>query len=373
MSAASVPFLDLAGTLDADRPALLAAATRVIQSGSFILGREGHAFEAAFAEHCGVAHGVGVANGFDALELALRALAMGPGQRVGTVANAGGYASAAIHAVGATPVYVDVDPDRLLLDVAATRELVTTDRLDCVIATHLYGQVVDLRDLSLACRSAGIPLIEDCSQAHGGRLDGRPVGSFGDIGCFSFYPTKNLGALGDAGCCVCDRSDLAALLRQLRNYGWEERYRIGAAGGRNSRLDEIQAAFLQVRLVQLDAANAARTELAAYYRTRLRGCRSFSLLPGLAGDTAHLAVLRCTRREALIEHLYEEGIGSAIHYPIADFDQPSWQGLPAARHGDLRHTRLACQQVLSIPCNASVSAQQREQVVNALIAFENRA
>lgn len=372
MTGSTVPFLDLGAILMPLRSSLLEAAGRVLERGRYVLDHEVAAFEEAFAAYCNVEHCVGMGSGFDALELALRALDIGPGKRVGTVANAGGYSTAAIHAVGAIPVYVDVDPERLLLDVAAAQALVEAGELDCLIVTHLYGHVVNLRQLLPACRIAGVTVIEDCAQAHGACLDGRPVGGLGDVGCFSFYPTKNLGSLGDAGCCICNDAGLARSLRELRNYGWSERYLVSAPGGRNSRLDEIQAAFLNVILKQLDVAKSQRSDLADHYQTQLRACRSFKLLRSQPGDAIHLAVVRCKRRSAMIEHLTGAGIGAAIHYPVPDFAQPGWQSLPAVHSGGLEETRLACDEVLSIPCNIAVSPAQRDFIVATLMDFEER-
>lgn len=373
MNGLAVPFLDLAAVLRPLRPSLLEAAERVLVRGRYVLDHEVAEFERAFAAYCHVEHCVGMGSGFDALELALRALGIGSGKRVGTVANAGGYATAAIRGVGATPVYVDVDPERLLLDVAAAQALVETGEVDCLVVTHLYGHVVDIGQLVPACRKAGVPVIEDCAQAHGANLNGRPVGSLGDIGCFSFYPTKNLGSLGDAGCCTCNDPGLARALRELRNYGWSERYLVTTAGGRNSRLDEIQAAFLNVILREIDVARRQRSSLAEHYHRHLGACPSFRFLRPSRGDALHLAVVRCTRRSALIKHLTGAGIGTAIHYPVPDFQQPGWKSLPAVAVGGLDETRVACDEVLSIPCNVAISPAQRDLVVAALMDFEAQA
>ena len=215
----------------------------MLASEHYILGQEVQAFEQQFADYCGVSHCVGVGNGTDALELSLRVLGVQPSDRVAIVANAGSYSSTAVLAIGATPVWVDVDPLSMTM---APEQLaaVLAGGIAAVIVTHLYGQLADIEALLSLARMAGVPLIEDCAQSHGARRHGRVAGSFGDLGCYSFYPTKNLGALGDGGAIVTSDEGLATQLRSLRQYGWSRKYHADAAGGRNSRLDEIQAAVL---------------------------------------------------------------------------------------------------------------------------------
>jgi dTDP-4-amino-4,6-dideoxygalactose transaminase len=239
------------------RAELDAAIARVNDRGHYILGPEVEAFEREFAAYCGAAACVAVGNGTDALELALRALGVGAGDEVATVGNAGGYATTAIRAAGATPVYVDVDDATLGIDCHSLADRITPGTR-AIVVTHLYGRMADVEALVRIAREREIPLIEDCAQAHGAARAGRKAGTFGVLGCYSFYPSKNLGALGDAGALVTGDTALAARVAELRTYGWRGKYRVAASGGMNSRMDEVQAAVLRVKLPRLDAWNAAR-------------------------------------------------------------------------------------------------------------------
>ncbi len=340
---------------------------QVVDSQRYILGPQVQAFETAFAAYVGVAHAIGVANGTDALELALRALGIGPGQRVVTVANAGFYGSTAIRTVGATPVYVDVDEDALTLSPTALAPVLAAGGVDAVIVTHLYGQLADVQMLAALCRDAKVPLIEDCAQAHGARRAGRLAGAWGWIGAYSFYPTKNLGALGDGGALVTDDAGLAERLRRLRQYGWQAKYEVALAGGRNSRLDEMQAAVLGAKLPLLDAANARRRAIAARYNAAFADLPL--RLPVSTGDdyVAHLYVLRTPRRAALQAHLAAAGVACDVHYPIADHRQPL---LAAAGQPPLLPvSEAACAQVLTLPCFVGLGDAQVEQVIDAVRRF----
>ncbi len=342
----------------------------VVDSRRYVLGPRVQAFEAAFAAYVGVAHAVGVANGTDALELALRALDVGPDRRVVTVANAGFYGSAAIRAVGATPVYVDVDDDSLNLSPAGLAQALATG-VDAVIVTHLYGQLAEVQAIAALCRDAGVPLIEDCAQAHGARRDGRCAGAWGRVGTYSFYPTKNLGALGDGGALVTDDADLAGRLRSLRQYGWRNKYEVSLPGGRNSRLDELQAAVLSAKLPLLDAANARRRAIAARYNQAFADLPL--RLPASTGDdcVAHLYVLRTARRAALQAHLAAAGVACEVHYPIADHRQPLLAG--AGQPPSLPVSEAACAQVLTLPCFAGQDDGQAQRVIDAVRGFHEGA
>lgn len=343
---------------------------RVVDSGWYVLGPQVRDFEAAFARYVGVGYAVGVANGTDALALALRALGVGPGQRVVTVANAGCYASTAIAQLGAEPCYVDVEPERLTLAPGALAEVLRAMPVAAVVATHLYGQMADIGAIAALCRQAGVPLIEDCAQAHGARRDGGSAGAWGAIGCFSFYPTKNLGALGDGGAVVTDDAALAERLRALRQYGWVRKYEVAVAGGVNSRLDELQAAVLAAKLPHLDAANVRRRAIAARYSGALADLPlQCPPTPG-ADHVMHLYVVRTPRRAALQAHLAAHGIASDVHYPIADHLQLIWAHQPSLH---LPVTEAACAQVLSLPCYPGLSDAQSEQVIEAVRGFFARA
>ena len=360
----AVPFFSAPGA--AFGVDLGACLQRVVDSGWYVLGPQVRDFEAAFARYVGVGYAVGVANGTDALALALRALGVGPGQRVVTVANAGCYASTAIAQLGAEPCYVDVEPERLTLAPGALAEVLRATPVAAVVATHLYGQMADIGAIAALCRQAGVPLIEDCAQAHGAALNGRRAGSWGALGCFSFYPTKNLGALGDGGAVVTGDAALAERLRALRQYGWVRKYEVTVAGGANSRLDELQAAVLLAKLPHLDAANARRRAIAARYSAALADLPlRCPPAPG-AGHAMHLYVVRTPRRAALQAHLAARGIASDVHYPVADHLQPIWA------HRQPPHlpvTEAACAQVLSLPCYPGLGDAQVDAVIDSVRCF----
>jgi len=346
-----------------------AAVQRVLDSNWFLLGQELTAFEQEFAASLGVGCCVGVANGTDALELALRAVGVAPGDTVVAAANAGFYGSAAIRAIGAEPLYADVDPVSLTLAPQAL-EAALAAQPRAVIVTHLYGQLADVEALAALCRSAGAALVEDCAQAHGASRGGRRAGSFGDVSCFSFYPTKNLGALGDAGAVATNDPALAERVRSLRQYGWTAKYTVSAPGGRNSRMDEIQAAVLRQKLPGLDAANAARRAIAGRYNAAFRDL-PLTLPPSLGEDyAAHLYVVRTPRRDELAGHLRADGVGSAVHYPVPDHRQPAWPG--ARTCGPLPVTEAACASVLSLPCFPGLPQDDVDRVVAAVRAFFQR-
>ena len=338
----------------------------VLASGRLVLGPAVANFEQAFADYIGVAHGIGVASGSDALELALRALDVGPGTTVLTVANAGGYATTAIRACGARARYLDVNADTLLVDVDALEQALA-ERPQAVVLTHLYGQMADAARIAARCQHHGVALIEDCAQAHGAQRQGRRAGSFGALACFSFYPTKNLGAIGDGGAVLTADEALASRVRQLRQYGWSDKYRVDLAGGRNSRLDELQAAVLGVKLLHLDAENERRRAIAARYQGQLRN-PLIRLLARAAGpdDVFHLAVLRCVHRDALRAHLAGHGIDSDVHYPIPDHWQAAWR---EATQPSLPVTEAAVAEVLSLPCHPALNDEELDRVIEAVNAF----
>jgi dTDP-3-amino-2,3,6-trideoxy-4-keto-D-glucose/dTDP-3-amino-3,4,6-trideoxy-alpha-D-glucose/dTDP-2,6-dideoxy-D-kanosamine transaminase len=344
---------------------LAAAVARVVKSGRYILGPEVEAFEQAFALWCGARHCVAVGNGTDALELALRAAAVGPGDEVATVANAGMYATTAIHAVGATPAYAEIDARTLLLDAAElAARLASASRVRAIVATHLYGRLADVESLARIARERGIVLIEDCAQAHGAARAGRKAGTFGGIGCFSFYPTKNLGALGDAGALVTDDDALAGRVRQLRTYGWSSKYRCAIRGGINSRMDELQAAVLRVKLPHVESWNRRRRAIARYYTGTIVH-PAIALPPGgnEEEDVTHLYVVRTPQRDALRAHLAGEGVAADVHYPVADYRQEAFSAVMA--DVALERTDDACATVLSLPCYPEMTDAEVETVVSA--------
>lgn len=340
------------------------AISRVVASGWFVLGPEVAAFEKEFADYCGVDYCVTLGNGTDALELALRSLNIDQSSKVLTVANAGMYSTAAILATGATPVYADIQDDNLLIDVADVTHLINTQKIDAIVITHLYGLLLDVQQLVQLANSKNIPVIEDCAQAHGAMLNGKKAGSFGDIACFSFYPTKNLGALGDGGAVVTSRGDLAQRVRQLRQYGWESKYRATLAGGRNSRLDEMQAAVLRVILPLLDGWNARRREIATRYSQGI--CHENIATPTIHNEeyVAHLYVIKTTDRESLKQHLSVAGIPCDVHYPIPDYQQPACAHLFPEISKPV--TEQQCNQVLTLPCFPEMTDAEVDMVINSI-------
>jgi len=335
---------------------LAAAVARVLSRGWYILGPEVEAFEAEFARYCGVRHCAGVGNGTDALELALRALGIGPGSEVATVANAGMYSTTAILRVGATPLYVDVDQCSMTMSPAAFDAALSSGpggHPAAVIVTHLYGQMAEIEELLAIAGRKNIPVIEDCAQAQGAARAARKAGSWGAAGCFSFYPTKNLGGAGDGGAVATADADLDARVRALRQYGWTGKYRSTVAGGRNSRRDGMQAAVLRTKLPHLDAWNARRREIAGMYRRVLAG--SGVILP-LTGQeacptdyVAHLFVIRSANRGRIRTKLAAAGIGTDVHYPVPDHLQESMRGV-AFRQTALPVTEACAREVLTLPC-----------------------
>src|SRR3954452_19562217 len=290
---------------------LVGSARRVIERGWYVLGSEGADFEKAFAAYCGVPHAIGVANGTDGIELALRAIGVGDGDRVATVANAGFYASTAIHAIGARPLYVDVVAKTHSMNVDCLQRELAQNPVRAVIATHLYGRLADVEAIAAICKPLGIPVIEDCAQAHGATRNGK-AGSFGDAGCFSFYPTKNLGALGDGGAVTTSNAALAERLRELRQDRWGHQQQVSRPGGRNRRLDELQAALLLAKLPHLDRWNEDRRAIARRLSDEIRHPRIKCPQDFGRDNVAHLFVIRCEDRAGFQRHLQARGIGSDI-------------------------------------------------------------
>jgi aminotransferase EvaB len=356
---------DLARHCAGLRSSIEDAVGRVLASGWYILGKEGLGFEQEFAAYCGVGHCIGVANGTDALELSFRALGIGPGSRVGTVANAGGYTTTVLRLLGATPVYLDVHAETHLMDLDAFEG--AAGMLDAVVITHLFGRLHDMDRVRAIAQTAAIPIVEDCAQAHGARRDGRRAGSFGDLACFSFYPTKNLGALGDAGAITTNDSTLAERLKSLRQYGWETKYHAVHGGGRNSRLDEMQAAILRAKLPHLDAWNARRREIAARYTQGIRHARLSC--PRATGEdyVAHLYVVVCDDRDALRAHLADAGIHCDVHYPIPDHLQPIVQGSKISYR--LPVTEDLAARVLTLPCFPELTDAEVDYIVDWVNAW----
>lgn len=360
-----VPFNDLSRALTSQRDALLAKAATVVDSGWLIHGPHHRAFEEEFAAYLGVERALGVASGTDALELAIRAAhSRSPGNVVLCAANAGGYASAAARAAGCLPRYVDVLPDTHCLDPRAVARALDDDVI-AVVVTHLYGRAAQVADIMAECRAAGIAVIEDCAQSVGARDAHGATGSTGDLGVFSFYPTKNLGALGDGGAVVGRDGELMATVALLRQYGWEGKYRMAVTGGRNSRLDELQAAFLSFRLPLVDAGNHRRREIIARYGGAA-GPRIRVLPAPDESHAGHLAVVVVDDARDLATHLGDRGIGTDVHYPIPDDMQPGHPGDP---QGDLPVTHGLVGRILSLPCFVELTDSEIDQVCDALAEY----
>lgn len=361
----NVPFLDLkpgyielAGELDA-------AYRRVMQSGWFVLGPEVEAFEAEFAAYCGVAHGVGVANGLEAMELCLLAYGIGPGDEVIVPSNTYIATWLAVSHTGARPV--PVEPDAQTSNIDPVRlEQALSPRTRAIIPVHLYGQPADMDPIMAFAARHGLKVIEDVAQAHGARYRGRRTGGLGDAGAFSFFPTKNLGAAGDGGAVVTDDAMLADRLRVLRNYGSRRKY-VNEVRGVNSRLDELQAALLRVRLKVLDAWNERRRAVAAAYRQALAGHNGLALpyVPEWAEPAWHLFVVRTPAREATTRALDAAGIGWLIHYPVPPHLQAAYADLGLAR-GALPIAEELADSVLSLPMGPHMNVADTAQVAAAL-------
>lgn len=361
-----VPFNDLSRGMTRDRAAMLTATAAVIDSGYAVLGAQHMAFEQELAAYLGAADAVGVASGTDALELAIKAVMPEGRSVVVTAANAGGYTSTATVRAGFSPRYADVDPQTLCLNADTVRAALSDD-VGVVVVTHLYGYLGDMTAIRSLCDENGVALVEDCAQAIGAtRREGRAA-TFGDAATFSFYPTKNLGAIGDGGAVVPGSGEVAARLRQLRQYGWQGKYNAALEGGTNSRLDELQAAFLRVRLPLVDGFNQRRREIITAYREATVDLDPalLTVLPAAGPDHAgHLAIARTTRRDDVRAQLTAQAVATDIHFPLPDFEQPAFARFaPAA---PLTATESACREVLSLPLFPELRDDEVDRVVAAI-------
>ena len=357
-----IPFLDLTRQHAALRAELMDAAGRVLDSARFILGPEGEALEQDLAKHVGVAHAIGVASGTDALRLALAAVGVGPGDEVITTAFSFVASASTIVMAGATPVFVDIDPATFALEAEGVARAITP-RTRAIVPVHLYGHAAAIDRIAELGRTHGVAVIEDAAQAIGATYAGRPLGAWGDAACLSFYPTKNLGACGDAGMILTNRSDLAERLRRLRHHGDDGRYR-HLELGYSSRLDDLQAALLRVKLGRLEAWTAARRRIAARYHDALAGLPlTLPIEREPARHVYHLYTIRHRQRDALAKTLSQLGVGTAVHYPIAVPGQPMF-GLPAERQWP--EATRASREVLSLPCYAELTDDEVNQVTRAV-------
>jgi dTDP-4-amino-4,6-dideoxygalactose transaminase len=372
MTEAPIPQTDpRAGYLE-QRAAIDAAIARVLESGQYILGREAEAFEARFAATIGVAHAIGCGNGTDALELALRACGIGAGDLVFTVSHTAVATVAAIERAGATPVLVDIERDGFTLDPAELERMLRAPppgRPAAIIPVHLYGEPAALGEIIELARAHGLRVIEDSAQSHGALYHDRVTGSLGDFGCFSFYPTKNLGALGDAGALVTSDATLATAAREIREYGWRDRY-VSAQPGINTRLDPIQAAVLNVKLDSLVAGNARRQAIAARYDAGLAGLPL--TLPHRRNSTTHVFhqyVIRLPDRDRLREQLRQVQIGTGIHYPLPVHLHPAYRGRIACGPSGLAASEAAAREILSLPIYPQLSDGAVDRVITEIRRF----
>lgn len=346
------------------------AAQRVIASGWYVLGKELQAFEQQWAACCGVPYAVGVGNGMDAIEIALRALHIGKGDEVITTPMTAFATVLAILRAGAVPVLADIDADTALLAQASVQRCLSK-KTKALLLVHLYGQLRDMQSWQDFCQAHQIALLEDCAQSHGAQWHGKVAGSFGVAGAYSFYPTKNLGALGDAGMLVCADEALAQSASQLRNYGQSVRYHHPELG-LNSRLDEMQAALLLARLPWLSAFTERRQAIAQQYRAHLRNPAVRLLAPPqqTAAHVYHQFVICCQQRDALQAHLAARQIQTLIHYPIAVHLQPPCQQIQRDREG-LGRSEIHAAQCLSLPCHPQLDDKQVQHVIDTVNAFPN--
>jgi dTDP-4-amino-4,6-dideoxygalactose transaminase len=362
-----VPFVDFRPQVAVVRGELDAAIARVLDSGWYVLGPEGEAFERELAQALGAREAVAVANGTDALQLSLRALGVGPGDEVITTSISAAFTALAILQAGARPVFVDVDRATLNLDPRRVAEAITP-RTRALVPVHLYGHAADMRPLLELADEHRLALLEDACQAHGALYEARPVGTLrGErgIGALSFYPTKNLGALGDGGAVLVNDPATAARLRVLRNGGQSNRYR-HETFGLNSRLDELQAAILRVGLRHLPAWTERRRAIAAFYLHELQGCGvELPAEQAYARAVYHLFVVRHPRRDAFVRALAERGVGTLIHYPIPLHLQPAFADL-RGRVGDYPVAERACGEILSLPLHPGLSDEQAAAVASAV-------
>jgi dTDP-3-amino-2,3,6-trideoxy-4-keto-D-glucose/dTDP-3-amino-3,4,6-trideoxy-alpha-D-glucose/dTDP-2,6-dideoxy-D-kanosamine transaminase len=343
-----------------------AGVLETLRSGRWLFGKATRDFAQGFSEYVGVEHVIPVANGTDALEIGLRAVGVGRGDEVVTAANAGGYTSIACRIIGAVPVYADIELPGMTIDPDEVSALLSP-KVKAVVVTHLYGNLGNVEGVRRALAAAGredVAIVEDCAQAHGVGDPGRRGGSLGDLATFSFYPSKNLGALGDAGAVVTRRDDLAHQVRLLAQYGWESRYRSVVPYGRNSRIDEVQAAILTIKLRHLDSMTESRRAVLSRYRAVLSQGYRLCALDG-AASVGHLAVILCPDRAAAADHLELHGVQTDIHYPTLDCDQPAWRDLPM-RTGELGKSRDAVERILTLPCYPHLSELELTVVCDAL-------
>jgi dTDP-4-amino-4,6-dideoxygalactose transaminase len=348
---------------------------RVLDSGWYILGQEVTGFEKEFAAYIGVGNAIGVASGTDALELALRSCGIGPGDGVITVSHTAVATVAAVELAGAIPILVDIDPCTYTMDPNRLEDTIKQQgagRLKAIIPVHLYGHPADMAAIMDIAGRHGLSVIEDCAQSHGAAIGDRKTGTWGHLSAFSFYPTKNLGALGDGGAVVTNDPALAERLRQLREYGFRERY-VSHLSGMNTRLDELQAAILRVKLQYLRTENARRLQIARIYGASLSG--TTLVLPQLhakVDHVFHLYVVRSTHRDGLKAFLKENSVGTSIHYPVPVHLQPAYHARAVIGRGGLEHTEQVCREILSLPMYPQITDEQVQRISHLIARWDSQ-
>lgn len=363
-----IPLFDMESRIKKYREIAQISFNKVLNTSELVLAKSNDAFALSFTKYLGVERVFGVANGTDALEIAIRALGLPVGSKVGLTANCGGYSTVAILQNSLVPIFCDVDIITSHPSIESIKQLIEHG-VRAIVVTHIYGLAIqDIEEIAQICKTSDVALIEDCAQSHGAKIGDRHTGTFGDIACFSFYPTKNLGALGDGGAVITNNPEYAKRINSLRTYGWSTKYDIQVLGGRNSRLDEFQAEFLTMILPHLDEENHARRELATLYRNEIRNSRIDLPQPGGLDYVAHLFVIRSENRRDLVSHLQENLVGCGIHYPIPDHRQVAWAGR-FEQISDLEKTEKLSKTVLSIPIHPYLTNSQAERVVEVLNSF----
>lgn len=346
---------------------LLTAFDAVINQGNYILGNEVTSFEKEFADYTGVNYCIGVANGTDALAIALRALGVKYGDEVITVSHSAVATVAAIEMIGAIPVFADIDSDTRCIDPTKIESLISA-KTKAIIPVHIYGQPAKIKEIISIGQKYHLKILEDCAQAHGAKTGSQKVGSFGDAAAFSFYPTKNLGAIGDGGAIVTNSFEVYQNALAIRQYGWHKRY-ISDFPGVNSRLDELQAAFLRIKLKELDADNKRRNEIAAKYSRAFKDL-NLQVPASLEGTyhAYHLYVIECEKRDELAKFLEAKNIGSALHYPLAIHQQPAYLG--RIRGADnLPNTEKLYKKILTLPMYPELKDDEVDLIISAVREF----
>jgi dTDP-4-amino-4,6-dideoxygalactose transaminase len=342
------------------------AIRRVLDSPKYILGDEVEKFEGEFAEYLGVKYSVGVNSGTDALVLAMRALNLAPGDEVIVPSHTATATVSAVIVAGGIPVFADVDQVTFTLDPDSVKQAITR-RTKIIIAVHLYGQACDMESIGAIAQTHSLEIIEDCAQAHGAKINERKVGSFGVLSCFSFFPTKNLGGVGDGGAIATNSLELALKIRSLRQYGWDEN-RISSSASGVSRLDEIQAAILRVKLQNLDISNKKRVEIASCYDSNLSELAlQTPVITSNSSHVFHLYVIKIENRESVIEYLKEKGINPGIHYPVPNHFHPAFKKF-TRKEVSLGNTENLSSKILSLPMYPEMTSDQISKVISALSA-----